>query len=319
MAIVSEDSVGDRAARVTIVIAAQRRPECLQLVFDAIAKFDGPPLEVIVVANGDFDPEVVKVAKLAGARVITESRRGLNRARNIGARAASGSIVAFLDDDGLPDSRWLSAIRREFRDPAVVAVTGKVRPPQTPDADANLIAFLNLSFFGGDQRMEIDRNSSRWFEIVHFGGVGVGANMAFRRSLFDSWKGFDERIGAGTLLHGGEEGTAFSELVRLGHRIVYTPDALVLHPSALPPQNEMSKRYRSALTAQTAYLTLLLMELKGYRLRVLRYIIEGAFRTRRTWRTTPAQSTVPIPLITKWLAYAAGPLLCFRTKLLQRT
>jgi cellulose synthase/poly-beta-1,6-N-acetylglucosamine synthase-like glycosyltransferase len=63
-----------------------------------------------------------------GVRYVVEPLVGLSRARNRGARACDSEIVAFLDDDALPEPEWLSGLLREFEDPLVMAVTGRILP-----------------------------------------------------------------------------------------------------------------------------------------------------------------------------------------------
>ena len=69
----------------------------------------------------------------AGATVIEEPTPGPAAARNAGLRAAVGDIIAHVDADTVPSSRWLAAIVAPFADPTVVLVAGRnvSYPPQT--------------------------------------------------------------------------------------------------------------------------------------------------------------------------------------------
>src|SRR5262249_22229023 len=150
---------------------------------------------------------------------------GLSRTRNYGARNSSSDIVAFLDDDALPAQDWLCNLIAEFSDPTVIAVTGLISP-------------LNPNPYGGaeqyvyrrKQRKVFDSTIRDWFALANFGAIGDGANMAFRRSIFETWPGFNEWLGLGTPIRGSEEHNAFFELIKRGHRIIFTPAAVVQHP-----------------------------------------------------------------------------------------
>ena len=71
----------------------------------------------------------------------------------------------------------------------------------------------------GHPESVFDRETPFWFERANFGGIGDGGNMAFRRCVFDIWPGFDERLGRGAVIDGGEEHYAFFSLLDRGYRI----------------------------------------------------------------------------------------------------
>jgi hypothetical protein len=300
-----------------VIITAQRRPDLLRQVLEAVRRLDTEPSEVLVVVSGDHHPDVPMIAAACGARVLLEQIGGLSRARNVGARHSRSEVIAYLDDDALPDPQWLNALVEEFSDPEVGAVAGKVRPPAQPDDEIRTMAIrMGLAYSGGERRLEFDTGCEEWFEMANFGGIGIGPNMAFRRHLFDSWEGFDERIGAGTLIHGGEEGKAFADVLERGHRVVYTPRALVIHPASLTGQEAMTARFLASLAAQTAYLTLLLVEQRRHRKRLLAYLVSAVLRRPRRWRATAGikapRAAGPVRTL---LAYVSGPFLYLRMRI----
>ena len=100
-------------ARITVVIATIGRPDHLAASLAAYAKLgpDTPPFEVIVVLDGD-DPASRAVA--AGphpfaTRVLSQPQSGIGPAKNLGASAAAGDLVLFLNDDTRPDPSCLRA------------------------------------------------------------------------------------------------------------------------------------------------------------------------------------------------------------------
>src|ERR1700722_12638192 len=87
------------------------------------------PLDVILVV--DYNPELhTRLAEqLPDVRVVPNSNeRGLSGARNTGVALASGDVVAFLDDDGIAQPGWLSALMCPYDDPKVIGVGGRSEP-----------------------------------------------------------------------------------------------------------------------------------------------------------------------------------------------
>jgi len=101
--------------------------------------------------------------------------------------------------------------------------------------------------------------------------------MAFRRTAFDVWPGFNERLGLGTLIRGCAEHNAFFELIKRGHRIVFTPDAIVNHPFP-ETLSEARKRSGRDLEAAFAYMTFLFFEESRYRLKLIQFLARAIAR-----------------------------------------
>jgi hypothetical protein len=91
------------------------------------------------------------------------------------------------------------------------------------------------------------------------------------------------RLGRGAILLGGEENHAFFSLVARGCRVVYTPEAVVRHPSATSLA-EVRTRQLCNRSAAVAYMALMLVEERRYRRATLKYFAQGILGRRRTWR-----------------------------------
>ena len=263
----------------SVVICTRNRPEALDRCLQALAQLAYPRYEVLVVDNAPSDGSTLEVARRWGVRYLVEPAPGLSRARNSGARACSSEVIAFIDDDAVPEPVWLSRLAARFRDPGVAAVTGRTVPlleaaavAISPDETADL----------GPEPIRLHRSHPLWFERACFGGIGNGNNMAFRRQVFEWWKGFDERLGRGALVSSGEEHRAFAQLVESGCAVVYTPDAIVRHrvPQTLEERRDQYLRSRSDLAAYALFLFLNTRQ----RWRIAKYLVEAALGTRRTWR-----------------------------------
>jgi GT2 family glycosyltransferase len=111
------------AVPVSLIVVSRHRPEALARAIAGIHLLDHPQTELIVVA----DPATC--AGLAGvaAKVVAFDTANISAARNLGLAQAAGEVVAFLDDDAVPEPSWLSRLVAPFADPRVTAAGGFVR------------------------------------------------------------------------------------------------------------------------------------------------------------------------------------------------
>jgi cellulose synthase/poly-beta-1,6-N-acetylglucosamine synthase-like glycosyltransferase len=269
------------APSASVVVCTRNRPELLARCLVSLNQLDHPSYEVIVVDNTQGQPQVEQLARDAGARYLVESRVGLSRARNYGGRAADGEVVAYIDDDATAEPDWLSRHSIALEDPRLTATTGRILPTSLRSSAARAYAAAGGEDLG-EVGFSMDRNTRRWFERTNFGGVGIGTNMAFRRGLFDWGWGFRESLGPVVGIP-GEEHYAFFTIVRAGHAIAYVPEAIVHHtfPATLA---ELRRRQTWILRGSVAYLTMLLVEEPEHRRDTVRYLLEAARGTRRSWR-----------------------------------
>ena len=114
------------ALSVTVVVCTRDRPERLEECLAALRGQTYPGFDVLVVDNASRSP-VVEICARFGAACVRAPIPGLTRARNIGARAARGEIIVFIDDDAIVEPGWLGALVAGFDDPSVAAVSGRVQ------------------------------------------------------------------------------------------------------------------------------------------------------------------------------------------------
>jgi O-antigen biosynthesis protein len=301
----------------TVVVCTRDRPQLLERCLEALSRQDYRRMDVLVVDNAPSDQRTRGVAERHGVRYLLEPVVGLSRARNLGARSCAAEIVAFLDDDAVPAPSWLGALVREFDDTSVMAVAGQIQALDEDTERNRRYARLSGALLGGAQRLVFDRQTHAWFELANFGAIGSGANMAFRCSAFDVWPGFDQRLGSGARLAGGEESYAFFSLIDRGHRVVYTPDAKVRHPFPLTPLTDdaLRARYLKDQSVAVAYVIFLFWEQPRYRGVIVRYLIEALRGEPRTWRVPPPDLTHSVaPRWRAWLARLCGVALYLRSR-----
>ncbi len=166
----------------------------------------------------------IKQALPAITVIENTQTRGLSGARNSGILASQGSFLAFLDDDAMAEPHWLQAISECFRNKAVLGVGGTVLPLWLEGCTSDWLPeefywVVGCSYRGMPRSTTIIRNP-------------IGANMAFRREVFDEVGGFRTDIGrVGTLPLGCEE-TELCIRTRqhwTNRVILYRPEASVSH------------------------------------------------------------------------------------------
>src|SRR5918995_2141180 len=93
--------------RISVVVCSLNGARTIRGCLKSLLELDYPDFEVIVVDDGSTDA-TAKIASEYGLRLISTENRGLSNARNTGMEAATGEIVAYLDDDTCPDPHWLT-------------------------------------------------------------------------------------------------------------------------------------------------------------------------------------------------------------------
>jgi GT2 family glycosyltransferase len=223
---------------VSVVISTHERPGPLSLCIDSVLAADYPTsFELFVVDNNPRTPatrEMIDERYGAEPRVhyLLETTPGASAGRNCGLHAATGDVVAFLDDDVLVDRLWLRSLIRGFRAaPGVACVTGMILP-----AELETQSQMWIEEFGG-----FDKGYERQiFDLEEFappdplypyavGKFGSGASAAFDPVVLRSIGGFDTALGPATPARGGEDIDAFLQIILAGYRLVYEPRSLVRH------------------------------------------------------------------------------------------
>ena len=175
----------------------------------ALRALDYPDAELIVVDDGSTDNAGELAAEL-GARVIRTENRGLSAARNTGTAAAGGEIVAFCDDDCMPDRHWL----RHLVAALLAGDDSGVGGPNIPPPDV-LVAESVGHAPGGPMHVLLSET-----EAEHI----PGCNMAFRRAALERVGGFDPRFRVA-----GDDVDLCWRIQDAGGTLGFAPGALVWH------------------------------------------------------------------------------------------
>jgi O-antigen biosynthesis protein len=218
---------------ITVAVCTRDRTEDLKLCLDALVRLDYPNVDVIVVDNAPSDDATERLVRgsYPQVRYVREPRPGLDWARNRAIVEARGEIIAYTDDDVVVEQGWARALAAAFEDPEVMAVTGLVVPYEL-ETEAQILFERYGGFGRGFERRywRIDlEGGERPMHYLNAGRYGTGANMAYRRTVFERIGYFDPALGAGTVTKGGEDLDMFFRVLKEGCVLAYEPTAVVRH------------------------------------------------------------------------------------------
>ncbi len=199
-----------RWPRISVVVCSCNGRRTIRDCFNGLLRLEYPDFEVIVVDDGSTD-ETALIAREYGFRVISRENRGLSSARNSGLEAATGEIVAYIDDDASPDPHWLTYLAATFLTTQHVGVGG----PNIPPAGDGPIAECVANAPGGPMHVLL---SDREAEHI------PGCNMAFRRAALQAIGGFDPQFRAA-----GDDVDICWRLQERGWTLGFSPAAMVWH------------------------------------------------------------------------------------------
>jgi GT2 family glycosyltransferase len=205
------------SAEISVVVCAhdQARWSEIRAALRSLAEQTVGPHEVIVVVDHN-EHLLQRLRGELGAHAIENTHpRGLGGARNSGVAAASGSIVAFLDDDAIACPEWLARLGACYADDDVAGVGGSAEPlweaPRPAWFPREFDWVVGCSYLGMPQVIQEVRNL-------------FGCNMSYRRDVVNSLGGF--RLGYGC------DETEFCIRIRQRwpeKKLLYVPEAKVLH------------------------------------------------------------------------------------------
>lgn len=229
---------------VTVLVCTYNRCQSLAKVLRSVASSvlpDSVGWNVLVVDNNSSDQtrEVVEgfCQEHPGRfRYLFEQRQGKSYALNTGIREARGEVVALVDDDVIVEPTWLHNLTGALSSEEWAGSGGRTLPAQPfmppnwlrINEPYNWAGILGGLFDLGDNPCELR-------------SPPYGANMAFRKTMFDKYGYFRTDMGPGAGSEIRNEDTEFGgRLLAGGERLRYEPFAIVYHPIL---KNRLQKDY----------------------------------------------------------------------------
>jgi GT2 family glycosyltransferase len=194
--------------------------------------------EIIIVIDHNESLLTRARTRFIGAHVVENvAPQGLSGARNSGIAIASGEVIAFLDDDALAAPDWIEQLIAHYDDPLVVGVGGEIRPLWISDRPRwfpeEFDWVVGCTYRGLSEEKAPIRNL-------------IGANMSFRRAVFESVGGFSTGVGqvGASMLRCDDTEFCIRVTQALPHSILLNiPSALVYH--RVPPERTSWTYFRT--------------------------------------------------------------------------
>jgi cellulose synthase/poly-beta-1,6-N-acetylglucosamine synthase-like glycosyltransferase len=199
-----------RWPRISVVVCSYNGARTIRDSCEGLARLDYPNFEVIVVDDGSTDATAA-IAREYGFRLISTENRGLSNARNTGMNAATGEIVAYIDDDAYPDPHWLTYLASTFLTTDHAGVGG---PNIAPPGDGPIAECVANAPGNPLHVLLSDR------EAEHI----PGCNMAFRKRCLQAIDGFDPQFRVA-----GDDVDVCWKLQQQGWTLGFSPAAVVWH------------------------------------------------------------------------------------------
>src|SRR5205809_2587877 len=200
-----------RTPLVSVIVCSYNGGKTLAACLDSLGKLNYPEYEVILVDDGSTDDTAYIAAQFPQVRYIYQTNHGLSHARNTGAAAATGEVLAYTDSDCMADVDWLYYLIGMLVSGDYASVGG---PNVTPPAQ-NWIQACVAAAPGGPSHVLLTDTVAEHIP---------GCNMAFYRWAFESIGGFDVEY------HKAGDDVDFCwRLQQAGCVIAFSPTAIVWH------------------------------------------------------------------------------------------
>ncbi len=200
-----------RTPRVSVVICAYNAERTMDQCLASLEHMHYPDYEVIVVNDGSTDGTLAISERYPYCRIISQPNKGLSVARNVGAEAATGEIVAYTDSDCVADPDWLTYLVAKMETKGLAICGGPNFPPPEDDLIPAAVAVSP----GGPTHVLLDDEVAEHI---------AGCNMAFRRDILLGLGGFDPVYRAA-----GDDVDICWRFQDAGYEIGFAPAATVWH------------------------------------------------------------------------------------------
>jgi glycosyltransferase involved in cell wall biosynthesis len=196
---------------VSVIVCSYNGGKTLAGCLDSLGKLNYPDYKIILVDDGSTDDTAYIAAQFPNVHYIHQSNHGLSHARNTGAAAARGEVLAYTDSDCMADADWLYYLIGTLTSGDYAGVGG---PNITPPSE-NWIQACVAAAPGGPSHVLLTDTVAEHIP---------GCNMAFYKWAFENIGGFDPEY-----RKAGDDVDFCWRLQQAGCVIAFSPTAMVWH------------------------------------------------------------------------------------------
>jgi len=198
--------------KTTIIIPCYNCEKTIQKTLDALDKQTINPTEIICVDDGSKDNTKKIIQSNKKVKYIYETNSGPAKARNTGAKQATGEIILFMDSDCVPQKNWLEEMLNPLKDEKIVGVQGAYKTEQ----EQIIAKFVQEEIEERYKRMRTDKKLD-W----------IGSySAAFRKKDFMYAKGYDESF---PIASGEDPEFSFRLIEKTNKELIFNDKAIVYH------------------------------------------------------------------------------------------
>ena len=197
--------------KASVVVCSYNGATTLEACLHSLTELEYPDYEVILVDDGSTDDTPDIASRFPTVKYVRQQNAGLSAARNVGANAARGEIVAYTDSDCVADPHWLVHLISAMRGQDVEAIGGPNIPPPTDGWTAKCVAVSP----GAPSHVMLDDHRAEHVP---------GCNMAFDRRRLLEVGAFDPQF-----RQAGDDVDICWRFTDAGLRIGFAPAAVVWH------------------------------------------------------------------------------------------
>ena len=198
--------------KVSVIVCSYNGAKTLERCLESLRRIEYPDYEVILVDDGSKDDTEEIASRNPWITYLRQENSGLSMARNVGARAATGEVLAYTDSDCMADPQWLYFMVGTLLSGDYAGVGG---PNVSPPAE-NWIQACVAAAPGGPNHVLLTDQIAEHIP---------GCNMAFYKWAFERVGGFDPEY-----RKAGDD-VDFCWRLQTGRRqiIGFSPSAIVWH------------------------------------------------------------------------------------------
>lgn len=228
---------------VTVILCTYNRSQSVIRALESVGASEMPESiawEVLVMDNNSKDDTRQAVEEFCRRdperfHYGFEGRQGKSYALNTAIREARGSILAFMDDDVVVAPTWLHNLTAPLATGTWAGAGGRILPANSFECPGWLALDGRYSLGGVLAMFDLGNHPEELKSPPY------GANMAFRKSIFQEYGGFRTDLGPCPGSEIRNEDTEFGRrLFNAGEHLWYVPSAVVYHAV---PENRLAKRY----------------------------------------------------------------------------